>query len=236
MEGKMKSIVTGGTGGIGYELVLQLQEKGWEVVTCGRNAGALETLNGFASVRALPCDMSDPRQVLEFCDRLVDEGPFDLVINNAGIMVDELFDATTPEQIEREVAVNLTAPMILTRAILPLLAPGAKLVNVGSVLGRYPKRGTAVYSATKAGLEMFSEALRVQAGDRFSVHHVYPPQVATGLSPRSAGADTSAGEAASAILRDLEKGERDVWVGKARMARVLGMLAPWAMRRIMAGH
>ena len=89
---------------------------------------------------------------------------FPALVNNAGIQHDLRVDDAgySAQDMRAEVEINLLAPMALTRALLPHLQAQQRawVVNVGSVLGSCPKRTAAVYSATKAGLDLFTQALQ----------------------------------------------------------------------------
>ena len=86
-------------------------------------------------------------------------GGLDVLINNAGIQYTSTIDATLePARVEAEIAVNLTAPMLLTAALQPWLARGAAplVVNISSGLALAPKDSAPAYCATKAGLSHMS--------------------------------------------------------------------------------
>lgn len=101
------------------------------------------------------------------------------------------------------------------------------IVNVGSALACYPKTTSAIYSATKAGLRMFSDALRVQYEDTsVSVVDVVLPIVDTPMTAGRGRGKISAAAAATAIVRALEPGKARIHVGKAKLLRLLQFMAP----------
>lgn len=158
------ALVTGASAGIGLALCRRLVAEGARVAMVARRREPLEAaareLGGDAHALAFPLDVGDlaalaslPAQVGERCGRL------DLVVNNAGLHHRGPVAEREPEDLAAMVTVNLTAPIVLSRAALPLLPDGGAIVNVGSLAGMVPVRGAATYSATKAGLRAFARAL-----------------------------------------------------------------------------
>lgn len=163
--------------------------------------------------------------------------PIDGLINNAAIQHNVRFDDPHYDagQIADEVDTNLVAPMLLSRLLLPK-TPGRPfvIVNVGSALARYPKTTAAVYSATKAGLRMFSDALSVQhQAGAVKVVDVVLPLVDTPMTSGRGKDKVSAAYAAKEILRALEPGGPRIHVGKARLLRLLEIIAPPAAAAII---
>lgn len=235
-----RTLVTGATSGIGLALTRLLAESGTPVLALGRNAGALAPLQAkHPHLVFVRCDLSDLASLSAFATDLVAAHP-DLacLINNAGLQHNLLFDesGSTAESIRQEIDVNLTAPITLTRALLPHLRsrPAAWVVNVTSGLAFAPKRGAAVYSATKAGLHLFTQALRLQMqGQSVRVVEAIMPLVDTPMT-QGRGRDKLPAEAAAAqILEGLRVGRQDIWVGKARGIPWLQRIAPGVLGRIM---
>lgn len=167
-------VVTGGLGGIGSALVTRLRAAGAQVRVVDR-------ANESGVIQA---DLSDPEAVELLCARLARER-VDILVNLAGLLWFGRLPDQPPAHLEAMIRVNLEAPIRLTRAVLPgMLARGqGQIVNVGSVFGALPYPHFATYSATKAGLRGFSEALgREYAGRGISVTHVAPRAVATALN------------------------------------------------------
>ncbi|WP_417268853.1 SDR family NAD(P)-dependent oxidoreductase [Celeribacter sp.] len=166
LEGK-KILVTGGTRGIGAALVSQLRAKGCRVLVVARDEARLAVLER-QGVATLAADLADPDMPRAVARWVAAEHPdCDVLINNAAIM-DHTFLTRDPlaklDRIDREIRINLTAPLQLTAALLPVLSarPKAAVVNVTSGLALAPLPNAAVYCATKAGVRMFTKALRHQ--------------------------------------------------------------------------
>ena len=118
--------------------------------------------------------------------------------------------------------------MLLSRLLLPK-TPGRPfvIVNVGSALACHPKTTSAVYSATKAGLRMFSDALSVQhQAGAVRVVDVVLPLVDTPMTSGRGKGKISAAYAAKEILHALEPGATRIHVGKARLLRLFEIIAP----------
>ncbi|MFC8454187.1 SDR family NAD(P)-dependent oxidoreductase [Kitasatospora sp. NPDC057223] len=242
MNGK-RVLVTGGTSGVGRALVSALAERGAEVVTCGRGAG---TASAGAEAHRLAADLSVPGEavrVVRFAaERL---GGLDVVVANAGVQ--HLLDLTGgPDhdlltRAEREISVNLRSVVELAAAAWPSLAaaPGpAAFVAVTSGLAYAPKRSAPVYCATKAGVHVLLQSLRYQARSgtpSVRVQEVVLPLVDT---PMTAGREgparkISAGAAALAVVRGIERGRDVVPVGAARALLPLLYVCPPAARRLL---
>lgn len=165
-------LLTGANGGIGSALAKQLASAGATLVLVGRDECALEllrsTLPSQQRHHVLACDLQQAHgveQLLAFCNTL--PSGIDILINNAG-MSDFAFVAASDPDVERAViSLNLYVPIALTTAFLPrlLARPEALVINIGSVFGSIGYPGFAVYGASKAGLRVFSEALRRELAD-----------------------------------------------------------------------
>jgi len=174
-------LLTGASRGIGRELALRLAGRGARLVLVGRDPDAVAAVcrEAFAlggRAESIAFDLAAPsgHEALVERARLL-LGRIDLLINNAGVSAFEAFERQRPEAIARIAATNLVAPMLLARAALPHLVPGARIVNVGSMFGSIGFPHCAAYSATKFGLRGFSEALRREVAARgIGVTYVAP--------------------------------------------------------------
>ncbi|WP_457588240.1 SDR family NAD(P)-dependent oxidoreductase [Ensifer canadensis] len=224
-------VVTGASSGIGLEIALHLAAKGHSVVALGRDR---ERLRGLAhrdqriEVRVL--DLRDLVAVAALGAELAEADVIDGLINNAAIQHNVRLDEPHYgiDQIVAEVETNLIAPVILSRLLLPNSpARPFVIVNIGSALACYPKATSAVYSATKAGLRMFSDALRVQYEDTsVRVLDVVLPLVDTPMTAERGNGKITATTAAAAIVRALGPGKTRIHIGKAKLLRVLQLVAP----------
>ena len=111
-------------------------------------------------------------------------GGIDGVVNAAGILVTKLFDELDPESWDRMIAVNLTGAYNVVHAALPMLRaePSATIVNIASVSALMPMAGTAGYSASKAGLAMFTKCLAFDLGPKIRANTICPGVIKTEMT------------------------------------------------------
>lgn len=224
-------VVTGASSGIGLEIALQLAAKGHGVVALGRDKQRLADLaRRNRGIEARVLDLRDRVAVAALGAELAGTDVIDGLINNAAIQHNVRLDDRSygVDEIVSEVETNLVAPIMLSRLLLPNTpARPFVIVNVGSALACYPKVTSAVYSATKAGLRMFSDALRVQYEETsVRVVDVVLPLVDTPMTAGRGRGKISADAAAMAIVRALDPGQARIHVGKAKLLRWLQLLAP----------
>lgn len=181
-------LITGGTSGIGLELVKQLTELGATVLVTGRNADALqETRKQFPNVHTFQSDVSDAEAIAKLYRDVTLRFPdLNMIINNAGQMrLIDLQDGTLDlENINREVATNLSGTIQMVHQFLPhlLQKPSAAIVNVSSGIAFMAYSSAPIYSASKAGVRAYTQALRLQLQDtRVRVFEMIPPGVNTNL-------------------------------------------------------
>ena len=238
--GDQKALVTGGTSGIGMELVDVLVARGCQVVTCGTNPDRVEALRArWPSVLVRRVDVTDHDEVNELMESIESSlGGLDLVFNNAGIQheADIMVRGIDWDAVQREVDVNLIAPLRVTVAALPLLlqSPRAVVVNVTSSLAIVPKRSAPVYCATKAGLRSLTQALRYQLESTpVKVVEVAPPLVRTGMTEGRESSMMSARDFVRATLAGIERGRDEIWVGQAKGLYWLNRFAPSLAARLV---
>jgi short-subunit dehydrogenase len=152
-------LLTGATGGIGHAIARAVAARGGQLILTGRRVEALDALAAELGARALAVDLSDRVQV----DRLIDDaGAVDLLIANAALPASGGIETFTVEELDRALEVNLRAPIVLARALLPamLARRNGHLLFMSSLSGKSATTGSAVYSATKFGLRGFAAGLR----------------------------------------------------------------------------
>lgn len=231
------ALVTGGSSGIGLEIVRTLFQRGVDVLTCGRRETAPAAIAELPGVAYRACDLSNAEGVALLADEMDRRGDgLDLLFNNAGVQVETRISPDLSwQEIEAEVATNLVAPIALTSALVPSLAKKrGRVVNISSGLALAPKAASPVYCATKAGLSSFSRTLSYQLEELgITVVDVVTPLVKTPMTEgRHAGA-IEPGDFVRQMLAQIDAGKRNVFVGKARLLPPLLRLAPSLAYRIM---
>lgn len=172
MDGLRRStaLVTGASGGIGSQIVKRLAREGVKLAVSGRRLAQLQQLCDEIAAAggtcvAVPADLSDQEQLRGLIDRAQSAvGPIDVLINNAGVESIGAFTSYTEEELRHLVEVNLTAPMLLTSAILPgMLQRGrGHVVFISSLAGKIGPAYNEPYAASKAGLVGLTQSLRAE--------------------------------------------------------------------------
>jgi len=181
-------LITGGTSGIGLELVKQLTELGANIIVTGRNLNALnETKKKFPNVNTFQSDVSNAKAIEQLYKDVTDQFPdLSIIINNAGLMrlIDLQDTSLDLENINREITTNLSGTIQMVHQFLPhlLTKKSAAIVNVSSGIAFMPYSSAPIYSATKAGVRAYTQALRLQLEDtNVKVFEMIPPGVNTNL-------------------------------------------------------
>lgn len=171
----MNIIITGASRGIGFETALQLCKDGHRVIAVARTGKGLEKLQAAASssgvgkqLMILPVDISSEKDIQElvFTSKSLD-GKLDVLINNAGLLLNKPFASISPEELRKVYEVNVFAPFRLIQALKPLLE-GGHIVNIssmGGVQGSAKFPGLSAYSSSKAALANLSELLAEELKD-----------------------------------------------------------------------
>lgn len=151
------AIVTGASSGIGYAITKKLLALGYSVIGVSRDID--ETLFGQHNFKAIRCDLSDEKQTNILAEKLKVE-EIDLLVNCAGFGKFAPHEELDAKTITQMTFLNLTAPMLLTNATLRSLKKNSGyLININSIEALRSSKFAGVYSATKAGLKAFSDAL-----------------------------------------------------------------------------
>ena len=232
-------VITGGTSGIGREMVAQLAADN-QVWVLARDASKLAELqNEFDSVRAVTVDLADAQAVAAAIEQLINQlSSVDVLINNAAQQTPNLItDADfNPDDIDREMALNFNSAARLCHGLLPLLKASGDgvIVNVNSALGRVPKTQSAIYNASKGALHIFSLSLAYQlAPIGIKVQQAYLPLVDTAMTTGRGSGKLSAAEAANRILSGIRAGKSRNYIGKVKLLMAINAVFPPLAQRIM---
>lgn len=227
-------LITGGSAGIGLSIAKAFVAKGNEVIITGRDeerlGDAAATLGG--KVTTIVGDVSKPEDVDRLVARVQKDFPhLNILINNAGKA--DLYDKELQrgaEQASAEMLVNYVSVIGLTERLLPLLRqqPEAAVVNVTSVLALVPSIAVTTYSATKAALRSYTQALRLLLQKTsVKVFELLPPLVNTELSKGIGGEKgISPDVVADQLLDSLAKDVFEVRVGQTEDIYRLHLASP----------
>ena len=198
------AFVTGASRGIGRAIALRLAAEGTAVAACARSDHARpvadEIVAAGGAAQALSVDVTDAGSVREAVRATLERFErIDVLVNNAGIVRDQLLMRMKPEEWDAVIATNLTGAFTCTQAVLrPMLKQRrGRVISVGSVVGLSGNPGQANYAASKAGLGGFSKALAREVAARgITVNVVAPGFIETAMTARldAAARDTLAGQ------------------------------------------
>ncbi|OAB78558.1 SDR family oxidoreductase [Cochleicola gelatinilyticus] len=176
-------LITGGSSGIGKAIGCYLSEKQYTVYGTSRNPSKLAETLPFT---LLPMDVTIPETIDNAIATIISsEGKLDVLINNAGIGITGPVEETPTEEIRQAFETNFYGPINVMKAVLPHMRrqKGGLIVNITSIAGYMglPYRG--IYSATKAALEITTEAFRMET-KQFGIQmaNIAPGDFATNIA------------------------------------------------------
>jgi len=240
-EMKLKNstvLITGGTSGIGLELVKQLIAQGVaDILITGRDISRLEQVKKqYPQVHIYQSDVSNPQDIQALCQTIIKDFPeLNIIINNAGIMRNlNLLDGGLEQNIVSEVDINLSGAIRMVQQFLPHLRskPSAAIVNVSSGLAFIPFPASPVYSAAKAGLHAYTRVLRIQLkATNIKVFELAPPSTETPLQGAFTGlVDSSQNMATdkmvSIAIKGLLNDNLEIKPGLSKVLKIMSRLMP----------
>ena len=247
-----RGIITGAGQGIGQALAVEFGSRGAQLLLVGRKESTLaatarlvEAAGGTAQI--LIQDLTLPGSVDRVAEAVEEWPTVDLLVNNAGNVRAGRLELTSEADIRSMIDLNLVAPVLLTRALLPRLRVGGDrdsiVLNISSGIALVGMPFYSVYAATKAGLARFGESLRRElTGTGVHVATVYPGATDTAMmSSQNAGADLgwerrSLDDVITDLLAGLEADDHEINTapeGRREMQR-LNISDPMAVDAAMA--
>ena len=188
LDGKT-ALITGATGGIGSAIARALHSQGAEVILSGTRQGSLDELAHELSDRAHPiaADLSDKSSIDSLIKQISDISTdgVDIIINNAGIVRDNLLVRMKDEEWNQVLDINLFAGYKLTQGLMRgmMKRRWGRIIGISSVVGTTGNPGQANYAAAKAGMIGFSKALAQEVATRgITVNVIAPGMIQTAMT------------------------------------------------------
>lgn len=164
------ALVTGGTSGIGKEIVKKLLDKGVKVITCyhENEEAARKTETEFGDrLTIIKCDISQEEDVINMFNIIKEKyGKLNYLVNNAGTFIDNLIKDYVIADFKKVLDVNLIGKVMCTKYAYPLMEEGGAIVNISSHLGVVPCTESPAYCAAAAGIINFTKATALEFADK----------------------------------------------------------------------
>ena len=233
-------LLTGGTSGIGLELLRQFYKNNNRIIVASRNSEKLNRLHSeFPNVSTVVCDLSDGKSVRSLLRHCLNTYPdINILINNAGMQYNYnwLEEEDGFHKISHELKVNLISPLHLVYGMLPQLSKKeeAAVINVTSALALHPKKSAPVYCSSKAGLHNFSKALRYHVEkSNVRVFDIIPPLVDTPMTEGRGSGKMSPEKLVDEFMKNFKRNKYESYIGKAKLLRFIGRIYPKAADNIL---
>jgi 3-oxoacyl-[acyl-carrier protein] reductase len=184
-----KILITGATGGIGYSLVKNFFKLGSQIMATGTNQDKLDKLkNEFKDISIKQFKLDEHSKIEEFIDLChKDLGGLDVLINNAGITLDNLSIRLAEENWKRVIDINLTSTFLMCKYAIKKMLKNkyGKIINITSIVGHTGNVGQANYAASKAGIIGFSKSLAIEyAKKNINVNCISPGFIKTEMTDK----------------------------------------------------
>jgi 3-oxoacyl-[acyl-carrier protein] reductase len=189
-EIKTRALVTGGSGAIGASICRALSAQGHFVyVHAHRGIAAAESIaagieGAGGQARALQFDLTDATAARAAIDQILEEGPIQVLINNAGVHDDAVFPGMSPQQWHRVIDVTVNGFYNVTQPLmLPMIRTRwGRVISITSVAALLGNRGQVNYAAAKGALHAATKALSLEVASRgITVNAVAPGIIAAGM-------------------------------------------------------
>jgi NAD(P)-dependent dehydrogenase (short-subunit alcohol dehydrogenase family) len=174
-----RALITGGSGGIGKACGRKLAELGYDVILTARGKEPLRATAEAIGARYVVADATDPEK---FAPAVEAAGEIDLLVHASGILGGTYARKQTFDQWRATISANLDSCFVVTSAALPRMKVGSRFVFISSSAAHEPMPARTAYSASKAGMNAFAEALAQEVDrDGINVHIVTPGPVETDM-------------------------------------------------------
>ena len=180
------AIVTGGSRGIGKEISEILAANNYNVIAVATSEQSLDSIRDIKNIHPFCCDISDKQSIEKLYNYISDTfGYADVLINNAGIHMDNILLRMKSEEWTKVMDVNLNGPFHLTKAVLKDMVKNkcGRIVNISSISGTDGNKGQGNYAASKGGLLALTKSLAKEVGRRnITVNCIAPGLIETDMT------------------------------------------------------
>ena len=184
-----KILITGATGGIGHSLVKKFYELGSIVLATGTNVDKLDKLKQeFKNIKVKSFKLDQHLEIEKFIDSCyTDLDGIDVLINNAGITLDNLAIRLTDDNWKKVIDINLTSTFLMCKQTIKkmLKKKQGKIINITSIVAHTGNLGQANYAASKAGIIGFSKSLAIEyAKKKININCISPGFIKTEMTDK----------------------------------------------------
>lgn len=158
-------LITGGSDGLGKIMGQKLKEAGFTVTVLGKDEEKTKAAAEELGCSYVVADVSEHQQVRAAVEEAQKtNGPIDILINNAGIWIQDALEVNDPDRIKRVMEVNATGPIYCTQAVIPAMKErkSGRIINISSQGGLNAKAERSVYTASKWALTGFTKAMQME--------------------------------------------------------------------------
>ena len=190
------ALITGGRQGIGRAIVERFASEGARVMTCGRGDRPADLP---AEILWQTANVAERGDVDALTDRAVAEfGELHILVNNAGVQIEKTLVDTTDADWEQLMGANAKGVFLVCRDLIPVMADGGSIINIGSISATAADPGMAVYNASKAFVQGLTRSIAVDHGPAIRCNAIAPGWIMTGMA-----------DAAFALAQDPAGARRD---------------------------
>ena len=184
-----KVLITGATGGIGNSLVYKFSSLGAKIVASGTNDEKLLSLKkNFSTIITEKFKLDEHEKIEKFVEKIDSENEgIDVLVNNAGITLDNLSIRLTEENWKKVLDINLTSTFLMCKYLIKkmLKRKNGKIINITSIVGHTGNLGQANYAASKAGIIAFSKSLAIEYAKKgININCVSPGFIKTEMTDK----------------------------------------------------
>ena len=212
------ALITGGRQGIGRAIVERFASEGARVMTCGRGDRPADLP---AEILWQTANVAERGDVDALTDRAVAEfGELHILVNNAGVQIEKTLVDTTDADWEQLMGANAKGVFLVCRDLIPVMADGGSIINIGSISATTADPGMALYNASKAFVQGLTRSIAVDHGPSIRCNAIAPGWIMTGMA-----------DAAFALAKDPASAQRDALrrhpAGRFGQPADIAALAAW---------